>query len=280
VLFDLHYEHENPLSRKKLDHLEGIEGYFDAVILGGDNAELSHELQNHRVLFERLKRRFECPTGFILGNHELWGKLKNISSWKLLNEVFPDLGREYGFNYLEQENLDSKKFSFVGTYGHFDYSFLRPNKGVSREDLLRGTFITNGKKITWNDRNYMDWESNTDEEVCEGLIKKFGERIKRATGEVLISFSHTIPRLTLNGWPDSSEQYFMEAYSGSNSLGKVLETSGGEYHFCGHTHVRAKDKIGKTATINLGSNNNLLRYAILQIRDTKTNVKEIEVALT
>ncbi len=278
VLFDLHYQQNNPLSRRKLNRIVELEGDFDAVILGGDNAELSSGLQNHRVLFETLKRKFECPFGFIVGNHELWGKLADVSSWRLLNEIFPNVGREYGFAYLEQENLDVKNYSFIGTYGHFDYSFLKSNKGVSMEDLLRGTFNVGDKKITWKDRIYMNWEGKIDEEVCTELVRNFDERIKLATGRP-VSFSHTIPRLTLNGCPESPEQYFIEAYSGSNVLGNVLKSKGGEYHFCGHTHARAKDKIGKTTTINVGSDYNVLRYVILQAEDEKNSVEEREIVI-
>ncbi|MBI2629151.1 metallophosphoesterase [Candidatus Pacearchaeota archaeon] len=278
VLFDLHYQHNNPISKTKLDKVAGIEGDFDSLILGGDNAELSTGLQNHRVLFERLRRRFECPIAFVLGNHELWGKLGNVSSWRLIYDIFPELGKEYGFTYLESENLDVESSSFVGTYGHFDYSFLRHDRGVSIEDLLRGTFIVERKKITWKDKINMDWEGKRDGDVCVELVDKFSERIKMASGKP-ISFSHTIPRLTLNGWPDSPSQYFMEAYSGSNLIGDVLQTSGGEYHFCGHTHARANDKIGKTIVVNVGSDYNLLRYVILDREGETTKLEEREIVI-
>src|SRR3989344_8964780 len=142
ILFDLHYQHNNSISREKLNIITEIEGDFDSLLLGGDNAELSSDLQNHRILFGELKRRFKCPIGFVVGNHELWGKLSNSSSYKLLYEVFPALGKEYNLVYLEQYNLDIGDNTFIGTYGHFDYSFLRENHGVSLTDLLSGTFIT------------------------------------------------------------------------------------------------------------------------------------------
>jgi len=113
ILFDLHYQNSNPFSRKKLEAIVKIKEDFGGLILGGDNAELSSNLQNHRVLFDRLKRRFECPTGFVVGNHELWGRLGNISSQKLLNEIFPALAEKYNFVYLEQKNLDIDDISFT-----------------------------------------------------------------------------------------------------------------------------------------------------------------------
>ncbi len=278
ILFDLHYQHANSLSRKKLDRIEEIEGDFDSLILGGDNAELTFGLQNHHILFDRLKRRFTCPTGFVVGNHELWGKLFNISSWRLFNETFPTLGKEYGFVYLEKSNLDVQNFSFVGTYGHFDYSFLRQGVGVTIEDLLKGTIIAEGKRLTWNDVKYMDWEGMRDEEVCTKIVKSFGERIESSSGKI-ISVSHTIPSLALNGWPDSLEQFFLESYSGSNLIGNILETYGGEYHFCGHTHIKARNIIKNTDCINLGSDYNLLRYVILQTGE-ESKVEEREIVIT
>jgi|SRR3989344_1239245 len=263
VLFDLHYQLYEERSRERINHILNIEDNFDAVVLGGDNAELSKHLQNHKNLFKSLRNHFNCPIGFIIGNHELWGKSFGFSSTELINDLFPKLAGEYRLTYLEHNNLIVNGTAFVGTYGHFDYSFLREGKGVIKEDLLKGKFKLGEKSnIIWKDRIYMDWEGKGDEEVCASLIDGFESRIINS-GKNIISLSHTLPRLTLNSWEDSPEQYFMESYSGSKLLGEVLERYGGRYHFCGHTHKRAMDTIGRTITLNLGSSNNNLRYAIL-----------------
>ena len=147
------------------------------------------------------------------------------------------------------------------------------------KDLLSGTFVAENKKpLISEDRINMDWEDKNDAEVCTKLIKAFSRRLGQASGRP-ITLSHTIPRLSLNGWPDSQAQYFMEAYSGSNLLGDVLESSCGDYHFCGHTHAKAHALIGKTRAINLGSDYNILRYAILKSEGEKLSVEEREVVI-
>ena len=181
ILFDLHYALNNKIAQSKLASILELDDDFDALLLGGDNAELSPDFQNHRILFESLKNRFNCKIGFILGNHELWGKLLNVSSIRLLYEVLPQLGKEYGLAYLEQENLEVKGTTFVGTYGHFDYSFLRPGKGITIDALLRGEFDAGEKKIIWKDMLYMGWEGKSDEEICMDLVKGFSHSGRKET---------------------------------------------------------------------------------------------------
>jgi len=196
-----------------------------------------------------------------LGNHELWGKNANVSSRELLNDIFPTLGNEYGFTYLEHTNLIVKDTTFVGTYGHFDYSFLKQESSVTITDLLRGSLNINGRQIFWKDRFFMDWEGRTDQSVCAELVGGFEQRLKAVRNT--ISISHTIPSLGLHGWPESPEQLFYQPYSGSRLIGDAIERSGESHHFCGHTHAKAKAQMGKTQVINVGSDYNVLRYVII-----------------
>ena len=166
ILTDIHYQQNNPVSRKKLKDIMSIKDNINAVILCGDNAELSENESNHFFLFEGLRKRFDCPIGFVLGNHELWGKNIGIHSEELLNKLFLDLADKYNLTYLENENLVVENMTFIGTYGHYDYSFLKKGKVVTIEDLLRGAFKINDKQIKWGDRFYMDWDGKTDKEVC------------------------------------------------------------------------------------------------------------------
>ncbi len=274
VLFDLHYQDANPNSRKKLDEILRIPVEFQAVILGGDNAELSDGLHNHRVLFKSLRERFNCSQGFILGNHELWGRLAHISSRSLLYDIFPAIGQEYGMIYLEQGNLQINETTFVGTYGHFDYSFLREGKGITRDILKKGVFVKGKNKIKWKDIHLMDWEGKNDAEVCKELVSDFERRLQMVSSPQIITISHTLPRLALNGWPDSPEQYFMEAYSGSDLIGDALERNHSNYHFCGHSHIRAEATIGETPAINIGADYDNLRYAIISIEGGRSKVQE------
>jgi len=275
-LFDLHFNCGNLVSEKKLESIVKIEGDFDAVLLGGDNASLSSRLRNHIILFDTLQGRFNCPIGFVAGNHGLWGKPAGVSSSILLNDIFSDLSEEVGVTYLEKENLVVGGVSFVGTYGHYDFSFFREGNGVSKGDLLRGEIVVGDKIIGNNDRRFLDWEGRKDEDVCYEILDGFEERLKSAKGEK-ISLSHTIPSRSLNGHPDTQEQYLMEPLSGASRLGEILREHGGEYHFCGHTHARARDLLGKTKAINVGSDYKILRYAILSIAGSEKSLVEREV---
>src|SRR3989338_4582045 len=76
ILTDTHIDYDrNPeISYRKEQAIRSLDKNVDCVLLCGDNAELAHGLSNHRIFFGILKEIFNCPFGFIVENHELWGK--------------------------------------------------------------------------------------------------------------------------------------------------------------------------------------------------------------
>ncbi|MEK6910163.1 MAG: metallophosphoesterase [Nanoarchaeota archaeon] len=265
VLSDLHYVLGDPASARRLSVIDSISGKFDAVLLCGDNAELSSDdFQNHATLFGNLRKKFDCPMGAVVGNHELWGRKKGVSSSLLIDKVFPAIFRDYKITSLEHENLSVGDTTFVGTYGHFDYSLFKPGNGVTMDDVRLGKFNTGERIIGWEDIESMDWPGRAHEKVCADLVSKFEDRLKSAKGKK-ISLSHTIPDSSLNSWPDSPKQSFMGAYAGSRLIGDALERNGGVYHFCGHTHSEARADIGRTSVFNIGQDDRKpgIRYIIL-----------------
>ena len=267
IFSDIHYLNDYESSKKKINEIKKIDIGCQAVVLCGDNAELDPKLTNYHSLFKFLRKKFDCPIGFVVGNHELWGKKIGESSEKLLSEVFAKIGREYNIVYLENENLFVNGWSISGTYGHYDYSLCRD--GIKRDEIIQGKTRVNGELIGWKDKQYMMWGDKTDEEICNLLIENFKGRMKN-NGRKVITLSHTTPSREFNGHPDSLKQRFFEAYSGTTKLEDVLRRYSSSYHFCGHTHAPADGFINKTRVINIGSDYNLLRYVYLDT-DSPTN---------
>lgn len=279
ILSDLHYDDSNSESRKRLDAVLDIDREFDAVLLAGDNAELSMDLRNHRNLFAALNEGFDCPKGFVLGNHELWGRPFGYTSRTLLNKLFVPLADDFGITHLESENLYVGDTAFVGTYGHYDYSFFQGTDGITMDHIMRGKAPPKAGEITWEDVSRMDWQGKSHPDVCRELVEAFRTRLREAKGKKIASISHTIPDLALQGWPASPKQSFLLPYSGSTSIGYVLDNSSSEYHFCGHTHHPAQATIGKTEVYNLGSNGDTLRYAVLSLgRSDRVDLEEVIIA--
>ncbi len=260
------------ISERKINEINEIEEGIDAIVLGGDNAEISWNLNEHKVLINKLRKRFGAtPIAFVLGNHELWGQWLHWPVKRLLEETFPAFAQRESLVYLERQNLGLNGVTIVGTYGHYDYSLGRTDKGVTLDHITRGEKRFGRYVIQWGDKQQIDTQGRTDTDICEKLVKAFSDRMQTAIGEV-ISISHTVPSKELIGHPDSPEQDFLGAYSGSTRIGEVIKKYRGFLHLCGHTHAKAEGKIGKTRVINVGADYDLLRYAII---DTKT--KQVEM---
>gem|GEM_PF-3959075 len=272
---DLHIDANNRVSIEKLARISRMRVKPDAVLLCGDNAEVTHGLGNHRLLFDVLLERFQSPLGFIAGNHDLYGRPSGFTSRELLDETYPALAEELDVMYLERDNLVVGDTTVVGTYGHYDYTLGRVRGTVDEESFRSGVAIVGGRELGWSDHRYMDWCGESDPAVCKKLLSEFWRRLPDA-GDVL-TVSHTAPTKRLVGWSDSPKQDFFGAFSGSTMLEDILSDSVSRFHLCGHTHHYARERIGDTRCVNIGSDYRDIAYALV---DTETNtmvVKRIEL---
>ena len=274
ILADLHYNDYNYTSEGKKQELEKITDNLDAVVLCGDNAEVDSGFQNHNKLFRFLRKKFSCPIGFVAGNHDLWTKEIGVDSEKALYEVFPKLAKTYEISYLETEIMNVEDMRITGTYGHYDYSFFVPDRGIKMKDIKNAQVILPGLRFTYNDKKRMQL-GKSDAKLSGQLIESFEKRLKNYDPKRMITVSHTIPDLALVGRAvRDSRSVFLSAYSGSVKLRKALERYSPTRHFCGHTHLPAQARIGKTMAINVGSDYKLLRYGILNTKSGQTSFKE------
>jgi hypothetical protein len=234
----------------------------------GDNASLSRHKEdifyNHRKLFEFFKKKFNCPIGFVSGNHDLW-TAGRIPSKEILYKGFSGLAKEMELVYLEKENMNVKGFVFAGTYGHYDYSLGKTNEYIKRENFISQKAVIGNHSYSWDDREMMDWQGEGDERICFELMKGFEKRARNKKN--LITISHMIPSMKLCGHEPSLKQDFFGAFSGSWHLENIIEKSKPLFHFCGHTHAYAEALIGKTQVFNVGSDYDNMSYLIL---DTET----------
>src|SRR4030042_5324645 len=133
-----------------------------------------------------------------------------VSSEKLLWEVLPSLAEDFEMNYLEKSNLSVEGMTIAGTYGHYDYSL---SSGSSlKQDFITGYAIINETIYPWRDRELMNWQGKSDEEVTNELISALEERISGKAE--LITISHTVPNTKATGRAESKEQDFFRPFSG------------------------------------------------------------------
>jgi Icc-related predicted phosphoesterase len=245
---------------EKLEMITKINATPDAVILCGDNAEVTKDLFYHQVLFQLVQKKFQCPVGFICGNHDLYGKRINESVEEMLFEHYPRLAKHTGVIYLEQENLRVQDCTFSGTYAHYDYSF---SSVFDRNDLRTGRTIIGKREHIWVDKEEMLLQE-TDEGLCHRLLDAWESRL---SGENLITISHTVPSLKLNAWRKSPANEFLICYSGAAGIEKIIRKYQPAFHFCGHTHKYARARMGKTDVRNISGHYDILTYIELDTQN-------------
>ena len=279
VLSDLHYNNgNNSRAYNLLKALNGINENPDALVLCGDNAEISDGFQNHFELFDALKKRFPIPTGFIIGNHELWGKERGINARVLLDAIYPDLAKEFDMTYLEQTNMSVNSHVVAGTYGHYDYTLGDP-KIFTKQEIETGIPVVAAEEeqFTAWDKRLIDWQGLTDTKVCSSLVNRLDERLADAN-KPLITISHTLPRRTLSGRHEQGRrEEYLKLFNGSKLIDQVIINRKPNYHFCGHTHAYAITGIGTTVAVNVGSSNNIFSYLTVDTERGKIDRQSINL---
>lgn len=273
IFADLHFDNWwNPekqgiyfSTQDKKDYIKYIKEKADCVLLCGDNATLIYNFENHRQLFRLLKKKFKCPIGFVLGNHELWRSQTYYG--KIIYNYFNKLAEEEGVAYLENKNLKIKDWIIAGTYGHYDYSLGKTEDGITKKNFENGVAEIEGRLIRWLDKKFINLGDKTDEQICFQILDKFEKRIPKNTDKI-ITISHTLPNMDVCGHKKSKKQNFLGAFSGTKRLEKILENYPIKYHFCGHTHAKAQTKINSTQVFNVGSDYEDIKYILL---DTEKN---------
>ena len=281
VTADIHlgYDRAKSGDERFLHELSKVKN-IDAIVVAGDIAENGPEsthkaCKHHRRVFELLTAT-GCPNIAILaGSHDIWAIENGPDSWELLMNTLHDLCREFGFTYLERDNLYVDDIAVVGTMAHYDYS-------MAEEDLIINGMMVKLKhykkntppgydKPVWGDAKFLRWDYD-DITVCNMILNDFEKRLKTAIDKVerIIVASHTVPIPDVNGhiFKTNLKNRFLNAFSGTNLLNEIIlrNNSSGKItdSVSGHTHIRIKPikKDGITYR-NIGGDYGKPRYDIL-----------------
>ena len=160
------------------------------------------------------------------GNHCLWCR-EGEDSIDRYERVLPEVAGEFGFELLDHAPVVLDGVALVGSVGWYDYSFR---------------------------------------EACLGIPTAF-YRAKVAPGaDRIAAFIHHLPFEVLvpRGRPDRFA--FAAAFMGSQRLGKVLlDCDKVREVYCGHSHWRARARVGRVEAINVGSTYTTKRLEVLEI---------------
>jgi predicted phosphohydrolase len=249
ALSDLHYPRHK-------DHLEKIvkricDSEAEVLILGGDISEIQEERYRRCLgLFEKF-RGLKIAT---VGNHDLW-VLKGGDSYQRYRQWFPELFKDYGFYYLDQQIMPFvyKNIAFIGNIGWYDYSFrqtkipfsdevfvgyldkekgkriYKPWSQLNDEDYARKVllYIRNKKLgvVTWNDGVGISW-TYSDDTFCNLMLEHLKAQLnwcqQNPTVEKIICITHHVPfKEGIKERPDPGLA-FSNAYMGSHRMGELL----------------------------------------------------------
>jgi predicted phosphohydrolase len=236
VTSDLHYDPEGNLTAPK--NVEALAGRIadsspDAVVLAGD---LAHELGPFR-------RCLECfadvgvPVGVLAGNHDVWfDRQAGLSSQLLWERALPEVTRDLGMVWLEEETIRLGPVAVVGSMAWYDYSGVDPTQRASAEEHWREKDRFN------NDAVWIDWPWR-DVELAEELRLGLVSRLALAAADdgvekVLVATHVPILEAQMTRKPEDPRWARSNAYFGHLTLGaEVLREPKVVEVVSGHTHT-------------------------------------------
>ncbi len=226
----------------------------------------------------------EIPKIFVAGNHDIWSQTmskrspySSLNSFEIYTSILPEICKNTGFQYLDQNPFVLNRIGFIGNIGWYDFSFFSPleppvsepftfvrrstNKEfhwfeMTYEDLEKKelwAYDENHKPIrmcAWNDLFYIKWPSGMDDvEFCHICYKTINQQFQDIDSSIdhLVFLSHHVMFEDCIYRYSSYEEEFYNAYRGCKFLGDFVITHPKlRKIICGHTHHPGVYKISNT----------------------------------
>lgn len=226
VISDVHIDYKS--NRNWLFNISGEDYKNDILILAGD---ISNDASLVIKAFVSLKKCFR-DVFYVPGNHDLWIH-KNIvrnslDNFHLLMTIADNCG-------VIMEPVSYGRLSIVPLFGWYDYSFGEPS------DILMGI---------WLDYATCKWPDNFDERDITRLFISMNEPFLDMKNEVIISFSHFMPRLDIMPSYIPQDRRILYPVLGTDLLEQQIRRLKSNIHIYGHTHVNRRVVKDNTQYIN------------------------------
>ena len=224
----------------------------DVLILAGD---VTDDLALLGRVLELLQRKFK-EVLFVPGNHELWLREEDVDCSLEKFSVIEKLCASQG---VKTDVTHFDKVSVVPLYSWYDFSFGEPDR-----HLLRG----------WRDFRSCRWPSElNDMAAVSRHFLRMNEVRLLTRNEIVISFSHFLPRLDVMPAQIPSKRRLVYPVLGSTALGHQIELLAPDIHIYGHSHVNRSIEFGATRFINNAfaypSEDRIARKQLHCVLDTK-----------
>lgn len=259
ITADLHYGTRHPAGhRANLQLVQRLaENPPDLLILAGDIGA-SDDFNRCLELFDPLP----CKKAAVPGNHDIWVRSDDRRGDSLVcyETALPNICREHGFTYLDQESLlfPDSDLAIVGSINWYDYTWdndLLREATPDWEDRLATKRFVRGMH---NDANFVHWPL-TDIAFAERVVTKLVADLDSALERVSNAFV-VVHHPPLRGMlyparePPPLDALLWRAFSGNARLEAELTQRATRvpFVFCGHTHTARHCDVGPMHGINIG----------------------------
>lgn len=227
VISDLHVDYE-PNAQWVRD-LSLADYRHDVLIVAGDVSDRLDRLQD---CLETLARRFRQVL-FVPGNHDLWVRLDppeldSFGKFELVRAAARSAGAS--MDVFHQGTL-----SIVPLLGWYDGSF-----GEAGPELRQA----------WVDFRACRWPQGYDDRHVAQAFLAMNRYQRRSDDELIISFSHFLPRIDVMPDRIPLEKRFIYPVLGSDALGEQVKALRPKVHVYGHSHVNRHVEIDGTVFVN------------------------------
>jgi len=226
VISDIHIDYAE--NRRWLVELSDQLYQDDILILAGD---LTEDLSILRAGFEALTSKFKHVL-YVSGNHELWVS-RNSESDSI--EKYYDVCRVAEETGVLMEPLHEGNLSIVPMLSWYDFSFGEP------EEMLLDT---------WMDFRMCRWPSDMELVDINDFFLEQNNKYLDIKNELVISFSHFLPRIDLMPGYIPPNYRFVYPVLGTNALEEQLRKLNPNIHIYGHSHVNRQVTIDGVKYIN------------------------------
>lgn len=227
ALSDIHVDY--PENRQWVNKIDSKEYGEDVLILAGD---VTDDLSLLSQVFDTLQQKFSDVL-FVPGNHELW--LRDEDGDCSL-EKFSVIERLCASQGIKTDVTHYDHVSVVPLFSWYDYSFGEPDR-----HLLRG----------WRDFRSCRWPSRlVDMAAVSNHFLSLNEGRLDVANEMVISFSHFLPRIDVMPNQIPSKRRLVYPVLGSAALGDQIAALAPDIHIYGHSHVNRSITLDATRFVN------------------------------
>jgi putative phosphoesterase len=251
ITSDLHYSLDrqgDAATRALADAANRLGTPEDVLCLAGDIGADQDSIEACLELFAA----FPGAKCAVAGNHDIWSEAGE-DSWSRLNRL-SDIFRLHGFHALEDGPFVNQDWGICGTMGWYDYSF---RDDINVPDEAYRTKIYPGSGDMWGDALHVNWPY-TDEEVCNGLVRKLKADLAGLKTERVFVVMHHLPLKSLLVHPRilvPRNWRFLNTFLGSEEFGRILRADPRVRCVAsGHIHLNRTKRLGDQLYLTVGSN--------------------------